>query len=86
MILFFIVGFNIKDRKCFVLATVLDPRFKTKFLSDENKAKQWIIDELLAMNNTVSEDYENNIVIMKTFKNKILSVKRTMTSGSASMT
>lgn len=49
-----------KDRKCFVLATVLDPRFKTKFLSDENKAKQWIIDELLAMNNTASEDYENN--------------------------
>lgn len=50
MILFFIVGFNIKNRKCFVVATVLEiPRFKTKFLSDENKAKQWIIDELLAI-------------------------------------
>lgn len=48
-----------KDRKCFVLATVLDPRFKTKFLSDENKAKQWIIDELLETNNTATEDYEN---------------------------
>lgn len=49
-----------KDRKCFVLATVLDPRFKTKFLSDENKAKQWIIDELLETNNRATEDYENN--------------------------
>lgn len=29
-------------------------------MSDENKAKQWIIDELLATNNTASEDYENN--------------------------
>ncbi|EZA57989.1 hypothetical protein X777_01997 [Ooceraea biroi] len=52
-------GLNIKEKKCFVLATVLDPRFKTKFLSDENKAKQWIIDELLETNR-VTEDYENN--------------------------
>ncbi|XP_011707970.1 PREDICTED: zinc finger BED domain-containing protein 1-like [Wasmannia auropunctata] len=53
------IGFNIKDRKCFVLATMLDPRFKTKFLSDENKAKQWIIDELLEINNTITKDDEN---------------------------
>lgn len=42
------------------MATVLDPRFKTKFLSDENKAKQWIIDELLETNNRLIKDYENN--------------------------
>lgn len=39
-----------------MLATVLDPRFKTRFLSDENKAKQWIIDELLEINNRITED------------------------------
>lgn len=53
------VGFNIKDRKCFVLDTVLDARFKTKFLSDENKGKQWVIDKLLEMNTATEED-ENN--------------------------
>lgn len=52
------IGF--KDRKCFVLATVLDPRFKTKFLSDENKVKQWIITELLEINNTVIENDKTN--------------------------
>jgi len=50
-----------KDQKCFVLATVLDPRFKTKFLTDENKVKQWIITELFEMNNTVIEDDKNNM-------------------------
>ncbi|XP_018366612.1 PREDICTED: zinc finger BED domain-containing protein 4-like [Trachymyrmex cornetzi] len=57
----FFISTGFKDRKCFVLATVLDPRFKTKFLSDENKVKQWIITELLEMNNTVIEDDENNM-------------------------
>jgi len=54
------VGLNVKDQKCFVLATVLDPRFKTKFCPDENKAKQWIIEELLEVNKGVTNDTENN--------------------------
>lgn len=28
-------------------------------MSDENKAKQWIIDELLEINNKINEEYEN---------------------------
>ncbi|KYN50219.1 Zinc finger BED domain-containing protein 4, partial [Cyphomyrmex costatus] len=51
-----------KDRKCFVLATVLHPRFKIKILSDENKASQWIITELLEINNTVVEDINNTVI------------------------
>ncbi|XP_039311284.1 zinc finger BED domain-containing protein 4-like [Solenopsis invicta] len=53
------IGLNVKDQKCFVLATVLDPRFKTKFCPDENKAKQWI-EELLEVNKRVTNDTENN--------------------------
>ncbi|KYN02015.1 Zinc finger BED domain-containing protein 4 [Cyphomyrmex costatus] len=65
-----------KDRKCFVLATILDPRFKTKFLSDENKARQWIITELLEMNNTVIEDINNTQSNISSFQKKNISETR----------
>lgn len=40
-------GNNVLTQKCYVVATVLDPRFKTKFLEDEVAAKRWVVEEII---------------------------------------
>lgn len=38
---------NIQRRQCFVLATLLDPRFKNKFLQDFKKAESMLVEEMI---------------------------------------
>lgn len=41
-------GLNVQKSRVFVLATFLDPRYKTRFLQDVSTARGWIVSELVA--------------------------------------
>ncbi|XP_046753087.1 zinc finger BED domain-containing protein 4-like [Diprion similis] len=42
-------GLNVQKSRPFVLATFLDPRYKTHFLQDASTARGWIISDLIAV-------------------------------------
>lgn len=53
-------GINIQERSCFTHATFLDPRFKSRFLKNEAKVKELIIEELVTINNKSNQEHISN--------------------------
>jgi hypothetical protein len=58
---------NVKDDKNYVITTVVDPRYKLKFLNNKESAKKWLLEEMQlqaavapANTNTHAADEDNN--------------------------